>query len=253
MIFINRYSPATVKPALFRAAIGASCCMAGSLGLLLILNLLIPDKPFLVGFVSIPPISFLVAFPLLLALQLQKSELAALRAKMNHATRHDPVTNALNGTAFAAAMQNYSDRRRKIATDTGGIMIAVVIETLDAISRRYGPQWADTVMLSLADIIKSSVRSGDLVARLASNELGIFLPGATPENAQDIGARIRRRVSQAAFETEEAPLDLKIKLGGALFEGPEDFNRIRQLADEMAFDSATEDGEPIAIARLPAA
>lgn len=253
MIFANRYSLASLKPALLRAAIGALCCVAGSTGFLLILNLLLPDKPFLVGFVSIPLISFVVAFPLLLALQLRNAELAAVRARMNHAARHDPVTNALNGAAFAAAMTHYVDRRRKIATDAGGIMIAVVVETFDTVSRRYGPQWADTVMQSLAEIIKSSVRSGDLVARLATNELGIFLPGATPENAQDIGARIRRRVEQAAFETAEAPLDLKIKLGGALFEGTEDFNRIRQLADEMAFDGTTEDGEPMAIARLPAA
>jgi diguanylate cyclase (GGDEF)-like protein len=251
MPFVNRHSP--LKPALARAATGAVCCMAASTGFLLILNLLLPDKPFLVGFVSTPVISFAVAFPLLLALQLRNAELAGLRAKMNHAARHDPVTNALNGSAFAAAMTHYADRRRKIATDAGGIMIAVVVESLDAVSRRYGPQWADTVMQSLAEIIKSSVRSGDLVARLATNELGVFLPGASPENAQDIGARIRRRVGEAAFETAEAPLDLKIKLGGALFEGSEDFNRIRQLADEMAFEATSEDGEPIVIARLPAA
>ncbi|TVZ72984.1 diguanylate cyclase (GGDEF)-like protein [Rhizobium mongolense USDA 1844] len=253
MNFVNRYSPAIIKPALLLAAIGASCCLAGSVGLLLVLNMLLPDQPFLAGFVSIIVVSLVVAFPLLLALQLRNAELAALHANIDHTARHDPVTNALTATAFAAAMQNYADRRRKIATDAGGIMIAVVVETLDTISRRYGPQWADTVMLSLSDIIKTSVRSGDLVARLASNELGIFLPGASPENAQEIGARIRRRVSQAAFETEEAPLDLKLKLGGALFEGAEDFNRIRQLAGEVAFDSGTEDGEPIAIAKLPAA
>jgi hypothetical protein len=85
-------------------------------------------------------------------------------------------------------------------------MIAVVIDSLDAINRRYGPQWADTVMQSLAAIIQTSVRSGDLVARLASNELGVFLPGATVENAQDVGTRIRRRVAEASFSAGDAPL-----------------------------------------------
>jgi diguanylate cyclase (GGDEF)-like protein len=131
-------------------------------------------------------------------------------------------------------------------------MIAVVVDTLDAISRSYGPEWADTVMQSLATIIQSSVRSGDLVARLASNELGIFLPGATVENAQDIGTRIRNRVAQAAFAAEETQLSIAIKLGGAVFDGPADFNRIRKLADEMAFEGGPEADEVLPIRRLPA-
>jgi diguanylate cyclase (GGDEF)-like protein len=166
---------------------------------------------------------------------LKNNELKKLQETVNYAQRHDSVTKALNGAAFAAAVEHYIDRRKRIATDAGGVMIAVVIDTLDAISRRYGPQWADTVMQSLATITQSSVRSGDLVARLASNELGVFLPGATIENAQDVGMRIRRRCEQAAFATAgDAPLSLDIKLGGAVFDGPTDFNHIRQLADEMA-------------------
>jgi hypothetical protein len=92
-------------------------------------------------------------------------------------------------------------------------MIAVVIDTLDAISRRYGPQWADTVMQSLASITQSSVRSGDLVARLASNELGVFLPGATIENAQDVGMRIRRRCDRqpSAPATHRCRLNIRAR------------------------------------------
>ncbi|WP_244480425.1 GGDEF domain-containing protein [Rhizobium sp. Root1220] len=186
-------------------------------------------------------------------LQVKVGELRKLQETVNYTARHDSVTNTLNGAAFAAAVEHYIERRRRIATDAGGVMIAVVIDTLDDIGRRYGPQWADTVMQSLASIIQSSVRSGDLVARLATNELGVFLPGATVENAQDVGTRIRRRVADASFATEGAPLSIGIRLGGAVFEGPTDFNHIRQLADEMAFERGGEADEPIPIRRLPAA
>jgi diguanylate cyclase (GGDEF)-like protein len=107
-------------------------------------------------------------------------------------------------------------------------------------------------MQSLAAIIQSSVRSGDLVARLATNELGIFLPGAAPESALDIANRIRERVAAAAFAADENPLSIDLKLGGAIFDGPAEFNRIRQMAGELAMEAGSED-EPIAIGRLPAA
>lgn len=252
MNFRTGYSSATIKLALRTAAIAASCCLAGSVVLLLILNLIIPGRPFLVLFIGTSAISFFVAFPLLMRLHFKDAELRRMQEQVNYAARHDTVTKTLNGKTFAAAVEHYIDRRKRIATDAGGVMIAVVVDTLDAISRSYGPEWADTVMQSLATIIQSSVRSGDLVARLASNELGIFLPGATVENAQDIGTRIRNRVAQAAFAAEETPLSIAIKLGGAVFDGPADFNRIRKLADEMAFEGGPEADEVLPIRRLPA-
>lgn len=254
MNFGQRYSSATITSALRIAALGSAFCAAISVGVLLILNLAAPDRPFLVGFAGAALISVFVAFPLLIKLQLKGAETRTLQEKLNFATRHDAVTKTLNGTAFAAAVEHYIDRRKRIATDAGGVMIAVVIDSLDAISRRYGPQWADTVMQSLAAIIQSSVRSGDLVARIASNELGVFLPGASVENAQDVGTRIRRRVSDAAFTAGEAHLTIDIRLGGAIFEGPTDFNHIRQLADDMAMQRGGADSdEALPISRLPAA
>jgi diguanylate cyclase (GGDEF)-like protein len=211
-----------------------------------------PDRPFLVGFVGAALISAFVTCPLLFVLQLNNSTIRKMQENVTQAARYDSVTKTLNGTAFAAAVEHFIDRRKHAATDTGGIVLAVIVDTLDDIGRRYGPQWADTVMQSLASIIQSSVRRDDLVARLAINELGIFLPGATVENALDIGTRIRTGVSAATFSADGAPLSVAIRLGGTSFDGPADFNQLRQLADQMAFERGDEDDD-IPIRVLPAA
>ena len=166
--------------------------MAGSIAFSTSLNLVLPDRPFLVGLISVCLISFSVAFLLLSALRFKDAELKRMQRKVNYAVRHDATTGALNGAAFAAAVEHYVDRRNLVGDDSGGVMIAVVVDTLDDVSRRFGSQLADSVMHSLAAIIQSSVRGGDLVARLATNEFGVFLPGATAENAEDVGERIRR-------------------------------------------------------------
>ena len=232
--------------------LGTLCAVVCSVGLLLILNLFMPDRPFLVGFVGAGFISAFVAFPLLFVLQLKNSAVRKMQENVTQAARYDSVTKTLNGTAFAAAVEHFIDRRKDAATDTGGIVLAVIVDTLDDIGRRYGLQWADTVMQSLASIIQSSVRRDDLVARLATNELGIFLPGATVENALDIGTRIRTGVSAATFSADGAPLPIAIRLGGTSFDGSADFNQLRQLADQMAFESGDEDDD-IPIRALPAA
>jgi diguanylate cyclase (GGDEF)-like protein len=232
--------------------LGTLCAMVGSVGLLLLLNLLMPDRPFLVGFVGAALVSAFVAFPLLFALQLNNSAIRKMQENVTQAARYDSVTKTLNGTAFAAAVEHFIDRRKHATTDAGGIVIAVIVDTFDDISRRYGPQWADTVMQSLASIIQSSVRRDDLVARLATNELGIFLPGATIEDAHDIGTRIRTRLSEATFSADSGPLSVAIRLGGISFDGPADFNQLRQLADQMAIERG-DDSDEIPIVVLPAA
>lgn len=252
MILHQRHPSATTFKALRRATLGTLCAVVGSVGVLFLLNLLMPDRPFLVGFVGAVLFSAFVAFPLFFALQLNNDVVRKMQEDVTEATRYDSVTKTLNGTAFAAAVDHFIDRRKRVAADAGGIVIAVIVDTLDDIGRRYGPQWADIVMQSLASIIQSSVRRDDLVARLATNELGIFLASATIEDARDIGTRIRTRLSEATFSANCAPLSVAIRLGGISFDGPADFNQLRQLAEQMAFENDDEsDGIPISV--LPAA
>jgi len=186
-------------------------------------------------------------FPVLLILKLRGIEIAGLTRRLNDLSSRDPTTNALNATTFAKAVGRYAERRKRIATDNGGVMISALVTSFDDLSRRYGPEWAETVMKSLTVIVQSSVRSGDLVARLSMNELGIFLPGAAAENALDVAQRIRSRVAASASATDGTNLPVSLKLGGTFFDGLAQFNTVRQLASEAAYDAA--DDEPIVISQ----
>ena len=137
MKFRQRYQSATNLSALRIASIVSICIAAFSVGFLLILNLLMPERPFLVGFVGATAISLFVAFPLLMMLQIKNNELRKLQEAVNYSQRHDSVTKTLNGTAFAAAVEHYIDRRKRISPDAGGVMIAVVSATLAPSRRRH--------------------------------------------------------------------------------------------------------------------
>jgi diguanylate cyclase (GGDEF)-like protein len=190
-------------------------------------------------------LSGVLVFPALLIVKMRGIEIDRLNRRLADLTERDPATNAMNATAFAKAVGQYAERRRRIATDNGGVMISALVGSYDELSKRYGPEWAETVMKSLTAIIQSSVRSGDLVARLSMNELGIFLPGAAAGNALDVAQRIRSRVAASASSTDGTDLPVNLKLGGTFFDGVAEFNTVRQLASEAAYDAG--DDEPIAI------
>lgn len=187
-----------------------------------------------------------IIFPVLLMLKLRGAEIDRLNRRLDHLTHRDPATNAMNASAFVRAVGQYAERRKRISTDNGGVLISAIVGSYDELSRRYGPDWAETVLKSLTAIIQSSVRSGDLVARLSVNELGIFLPGAAAEHATDVAHRIRMRVSASAIASDGTDIPVSLKLGGTYFDGGAEFNRVRQMASELAADAGDEDAISIA-------
>lgn len=159
-----------------------------------------------------------------------------MRRQLQHAHRHDAVTGTLTATNFAALVAQANERRQALSdADQAGALLVVTVENLDEIGRRYGPEWGDTVMQALASIVRAAIRQSDVVGRLATNELGVLLPGAKEENAGDIGARIRAGIDRASFAGDgETPIRVEIALGGVLFEAPVEFNRMRRSASAVA-------------------
>ncbi|WP_348648237.1 GGDEF domain-containing protein [Rhizobium sp. ARZ01] len=195
-------------------------------------------------------ITAVAVFPLLFAARLRNETLRATQQQLQHALQHDPVTGTLSANAFAASVEHTIDRRRVAAAESpDGIMLVVRVSELDEIGRRYGPQWADTLLQSLVRIVHSSVRYGDLVARLASDELGIYLPGATAENARDIGVRILTRVNETTFAAgHERRISVTVQVGGTRVEDQADFQALREAANRAAL--AEEEAGPLLFREL---
>ncbi|MFD1329867.1 GGDEF domain-containing protein [Mycoplana ramosa] len=232
------------------ATLAALACAVGASALVCVLSLLVPDRPFWLELTAVASISAAVTFPLQFALCLRNESLRATRQELEHARRHDPVTGTLRASEFATSIEHAIDRRRvSTAESADGVMLVLRVGNLDEIGGRYGPQWADTLLQSLVRIVHSSVRYGDLVARLASDELGIYLPGATPENARDICDRIRERVKETTFTAgQERQISVTVRLGGTRVGDQADFQALREAANRAAL--AEEETGPLLFREL---
>jgi diguanylate cyclase (GGDEF)-like protein len=69
------------------------------------------------------------------------------------------------------------------------------LDKVHEINERYGPPLGDRVIITVADILRSLMRSGDISARLAGDEFAILLPDTDGEDAKRIAERIRETVS----------------------------------------------------------
>jgi diguanylate cyclase (GGDEF)-like protein len=113
---------------------------------------------------------------------------AALREQERLAVT-DPLTGLYNRRFFQQMLQLESER-----CATSGEPMAVVILDLDHfkhINDRYGHPAGDAVLVQVADRLRQSVRTGDVVARFGGEEFVCLLPDTDEEAALDLAERLR--------------------------------------------------------------
>jgi diguanylate cyclase len=185
--------------------------------------------------------SMLIAFalplvfvaPLLLLLGLQFKELSSLRQRFAQELAHDSLTSCLNGALFSAAVDVYPTLMGSRSGRRTGALLVIDVDHLRSLNDRIGRRAGDHALSTIAGMIRESVRSGDIVGRIGGDEFGVFLPGATRENAEKVAERIRNAVVEARFEPGAMHWPLSVSVGAVLFETEIDLDDLLREADHQ--------------------
>jgi diguanylate cyclase len=86
------------------------------------------------------------------------------------------------------------------------------------------------------------VRRDDLIGRIGTAMFGVFLPGASEEDAKEIGKRIREAVGQIYFAPKGDKDVLAIRIGGVVFEHELVFEDMFRSAEEGMAEYQDETG-----------
>lgn len=118
---------------------------------------------------------------------------AALHAEVRRLANRDSLTGLY--------ARHYLDDEihTRQSTDFCGSLIVVDIDQFKLVNDTYGHQQGDRILKTVSEIVRSSVRAGDIAARWGGEELAVYLPQLGIRQAARIAERIRERVQ---FETE---------------------------------------------------
>ncbi len=181
-------------------------------------------------------------------------------------TEIDEKTGLFNHRYFSREMQSELNRANRF--DRPMAVIMADLDLLRNINNTYGHLAGDEVLLSVAKILKRSVREYDVVARFGGEEFSILLPETTIETAFARAERLRKEIEAAeiAVPTSILPIKATMSFGVACREGfdqPMDEivhnadlalykakycgrNRTYACFDQKYF-SFTQDGAPVAV------
>lgn len=140
----------------------------------------------------------LAALCLIAALVLLHLRLAMVDRLAEHKRRleafavGDPVTGVLSKPGFLSLAQGLADSAARLGAPL--YVVVVKVWALADLTRAYGHAYGDTVMRTVAEVLRQSSRPGDLVSRWSGQRfvvLGIAQPPLPETFAIEVGERLR--------------------------------------------------------------
>jgi diguanylate cyclase (GGDEF)-like protein/putative nucleotidyltransferase with HDIG domain len=128
-------------------------------------------------------------------------------------TETDPKVGLFNSRYFADTVEQEILRANRF--DRPLSLVMADLDFLRRVNNIYGHLAGDVVLKGVAEILRTSVRDLDIVARFGGEEFAILMPETTPEQAFLTAERIRQAIQEAEFSvaTSVAPIKVTMSFG----------------------------------------
>jgi two-component system, cell cycle response regulator len=145
------------------------------------------------------------------ALELEKK----LEKKLQKLALTDPLTGLLNRRGFFEKTRLLMGRVASGSCECPAVFI-VDIDHFKVINDTYGHHVGDIILKNLAKELSSSLRTGDIVARVGGEEFAIVLSGCQAELAGTIAERLRLKIAGQKLLIDENEICYTVSIGISL-------------------------------------
>ncbi|WP_247875490.1 diguanylate cyclase [Azospirillum sp. TSH100] len=149
----------------------------------------------------------------------------------------DPLTGLLNRRAFMERGAALLEEGWRLSRPVSVLMVDA--DHFKAVNDGFGHQAGDDVLRTLADILKSAVRGGDLIGRLGGEEFAIILPGADGADADRIAERLLADVRQAQVPVAGRMLAITVSIGISVTRRRSTLDDLLAAADRALYAAKT--------------
>ena len=154
----------------------------------------------------------------------------------------DGLTGLANQRYFKKRLDEEIGRAGRYGRTLG--LIIFDLDELKAVNDRYGHQAGDTIIEQMGQLLKSSTRAIDVVARYGGDEFCIIMPESDKAMCTHFMERLHRKVSSTSFRLDQLDKEIHctISVGGAVFPEHGDTPEKLVYAADMALLRAKEGG-----------
>ena len=157
-----------------------------------------------------------------------------IRSKISEA-RTDPLTDLPNRRAFEGELD-----RRIAEWRRDGIPFSLMMIDIDyfkSLNDRYGHPGGDAILRSVSNVIKTTLRAMDMVARVGGDELAVILPSTSLADAVLAATRVRQAVEGHGVRFDDCDLRTTVSVGLAPVTPSDNAASLMKRADEALYAS----------------
>lgn len=166
----------------------------------------------------------------------QTAAQALVTSELERRAITDAQTQAFNRGYLFPRLNQEMERAR-----TRGAPLSVLLIDLDHFKRindRYGHPVGDELLCAFANVVRSSVRSTDVLVRRGGEEFVLIMPGTRECFAVAVAERLRMRVAAAPLVVRDAlRVEATISIGVASWDGRESAEALDARADGAMYEA----------------
>ena len=156
-------------------------------------------------------------------------------SKLSEMSRTDELTGLLNRRGFLSLGQQAINL--SLGMNKTGLVIFSDLDGLKTINDTWGHDSGDRALRAMADVLRKTFRSADVISRIAGDEFAIVTVDASPGFLDVLNERIDDLL-RAWNESSGEPFELSVSLGAAEFaEDSSDLVELLSLADTLLYDA----------------
>jgi len=198
-------------------------------------------------------VPLVLALPLFYMFTSKLFELELARQQLLVVASTDSLTACFNRGAFTTLVDAYLKEAAAHLAPKNGALLVVDADNFKTINDCFGHDRGDQALILIADTIKKTLRSPDLIGRIGGEEFGIFLPGASARIAHTVAEQIRISIADADFRPDGAARPLSVSVGGAAFDTEVPFGDLFRIADQRLYSAKQHGRNRVEVASMPLA
>lgn len=151
--------------------------------------------------------------------------------ELTHRAETDRMTKILNRGSFISKVESLLNTS---SADSG--LLIIDIDYFKGINDNHGHMAGDYIIQTIVNILKSSLRDGDLVGRLGGDEFIIFVSRCTKEQIEGLALRIEESVRSYIFAFDNKLLKTSLSIGGIVTNN-KSFQDLYKIADDALYEA----------------
>jgi diguanylate cyclase (GGDEF)-like protein/PAS domain S-box-containing protein len=127
----------------------------------------------------------------------------------------DPLTNLFNRRRFQEELELQLNQSKRYGMQSA--LLWLDVDRFKEINDTMGHRSGDELLVELARLLETLLRSHDVLSRLGGDEFAILMPHVDALQAQTVAARLLEAVHRHNFEIGGQPLRITVSIGIALY------------------------------------